>query len=321
MKYVVLLMLAGALISAIVPDRARAEDDMDTLPALHTLWDYFQPAESRARFETIRPQAEQSGDREYYLSLLTQIARTYGLEGNFDQAHALLDTVASELSDSMPVANVNYLLERGRAYRSGGDPAKGLPLFTEAFDLAAQTHQDYLAIDAAHMVALATDSAEERMAWSMKGISLAESSSDPRARHWLGSICNNVGWDYHERGAYDSALTMFERALAAREEEGDQQTIDIAKWCIGRTYRSLGRIDDALAIQTALRAAHDSAGTDDGYVREELGELYLLKDDSTGAAEQFRAAYRLLSQDTWLMNNESERMARMKRLGGVTQED
>lgn len=318
MKVAALLILAVivlCLTARAAP--ASAEDHVDTLPALHTLWDYDEPAETRERFEAIRQQAEQSGDREYYLSLLTQIARTYGLEGNFDPSHALLDTVASALSDDMPVARVNYLLERGRAFRSGGDPAKALSLFTEAFDLAAATHQDYLAIDAAHMAALAVDSADTRMAWSMKGIALAESSSDSRARHWLGSIYNNVGWDYHDRGAYDTALTMFEKALTAREEESKQGPIDIAKWCIARTYRSQGRIDDAFAIQTALRDAHEKSGDDDGYVHEELGELYLLKNDSTKAAPEFREAYRLLSQDRWMMDNEGERMGRMKQLGDI----
>jgi tetratricopeptide (TPR) repeat protein len=305
-----------ALILASLPS-AQAEDSPMSLPDIDSLWDYYDPAATRAKFEGIRSHAEQGEDHAYYLQLLTQIARTYGLEGGFDQAHALLDSVETELTDAMPLVKVRYLLERGRTFRSSGDPAKARPLFVEAYELGRDIGADAYAIDAAHMVALADTSWAKKTHWNKLGVELAEQSSEPRARNWRGSLYNNMGWDYHDHGEYDSALAFFEKALSFREEQGKAKEIGIAKWCIARALRSLERIDDALAIQLALDAEYDSTGQTDGYVYEELGELYLAKGDTDKAKPNFAKAYEFLSQDNWLVENEPERIERIKQLGGV----
>ena len=56
------------------------------------------------------------------------------------------------------------------------------------------------------------------------------------------------------------------------------------------------------------------AGTGDGYVSEELGELYLAQGKTQEAAGHFAEAHRLLSQDAWLVDNEAERLARILKL-------
>ncbi|GAB4326525.1 MAG: tetratricopeptide repeat protein [Candidatus Zixiibacteriota bacterium] len=305
------------VVTSIGPFASAQEIGAKALPALHTLWDYSDPAGTRERFQAIKRTAQLSGDDEYYLSLLTQIARTYGMEGQFTSAHSILDIVQPRLNASTPVARVNYLLERGRAFRSAGEIKKSLPLFENAFELADSIGQSYLAIDAAHMMALVVESRDDRMEWNRLGLRLADSSDDPRAINWAGSINNNLGWDYHEQGEYDSALAAFERAVAVREQQGDPNRLRIARWCVARCLRSLSRIDEALAIQTALLKEYTQEGTRDGYVFEELAELYLLKNDSATAATHFADAYRELSQDTSLMSGEAERMARMKRLAGL----
>jgi tetratricopeptide (TPR) repeat protein len=170
------------------------------------------------------------------------------------------------------------------------------------------------------MVAITVDSREDRLKWSFAAIDLAEKSEDERCRHWLGSIYNNVGWDYHETEQYDTALTMFQKALAAREAEGDESLTDIARWCVARCYRSSGRVDDALGIQSALYAKHEKAGTSDGYVCEELGELYLMSDRQDEASKYFVMAYESLSKDSWLVENEPDRLKRMRDLAGIKED-
>ena len=58
-----------------------------TLPDFDALWDYDQPAKTEAAFRALLPQAEASGDSSYYIELLTQIARTQGLQRDFAAAH------------------------------------------------------------------------------------------------------------------------------------------------------------------------------------------------------------------------------------------
>ncbi|HJP33576.1 MAG TPA: tetratricopeptide repeat protein [Candidatus Latescibacteria bacterium] len=165
------------------------------------------------------------------------------------------------------------------------------------------------------MVAISVDSTEARRRWSLLGIDIASASTQPRVRHWLGSIQNNLGWDYHEAGEYDLALDMFKKALAARLEEEDAEATSTARWCVARCYRSLNRVSEALRIQLALLA--EDAGAEDGYVHEELGELYLLQEDENSSVTHFAEAWRLLSADDWLRANEVERLDRIRRLAGI----
>jgi hypothetical protein len=65
-----------------------------------------------------------------------------------------------------------------------------------------------------------------------------------------------------------------------------------------------------LALQTEMQ---DAGEQEDGYLYEELGENYLVIDE-TLAAEPFARAWFLLSQDAWCRINEGERLARLKQL-------
>ncbi len=279
-------------------------------------WDYNDPAGTRERFEALRIQlqGDDGSQRTNRLQLMTQIARTHGLEGDFDAAHALLDEVEGQLGSLSTIEGVRYLLERGRVFRSSGEIDKALPLFEQAFDIGVPISADYHAIDAAHMMAIVVDSTEARRAWSYKGIEIAEASDQQRVRHWLGSIYNNLGWDYHGDGQFDEALEVFQKALAARQQEGEAKSIAVARWCVARCLRSVGQVTQALAIQQQLQADHIKAGTSDGYVSEELAELHLALGHSAESARYFGEAHRLLSQDKWLVANEGERLERLLKL-------
>jgi len=61
-------------------------------------------------------------------------------------------------------------------------------------------------------------------------------------------------------------LDVFQKALQWREEQGKVKPIRIARWCVGRTLRSLGRIEQALEIQQALLEEHERVGEKDGYI-------------------------------------------------------
>ena len=88
------------------------------------------------------------------LELLTQIARTFSLRGQFDEAHKQLSEVERQLSSASPPARIRYLLERGRTFNSAGEKEKARDLFTEAWELAQAVHKEGLAVDAAHMLAI-----------------------------------------------------------------------------------------------------------------------------------------------------------------------
>ena len=142
-------------------------------------------------------------------------------------------------------------------------------------------------------------------------------SKDPEARRWRGSLLNNLAWTYHDMKQYDKALPLFERAVAERKEQGNDRDIREARWAVARCLRSLGRYDEALKEQLALEAEGEKANEPDGYVWEELGELYYAKGQQQEARPWFAKAYKELVSDPYIRNNEVPRLTRLKELSGT----
>jgi tetratricopeptide (TPR) repeat protein len=281
--------------------------------ALDRWWDFDRPAASEQTFR--RELAALPADSSAYLELVTQIARAQGLQRRFGEAQATLDQIEAKLPGRPPRVGVRYLLERGRLFNSSRQLERAVPLFHAALDQGRAAGEDFLAIDAAHMLGIAAPPAE-RLAWNLEAVKLTEQTSDLRSKRWLASLYNNIGWTYHDRGDYARALEYFEKALPAWEARGDARAIRAAKWSVARALRSLGRYDEARAIQTALLAETEKTGTVDGYVYEELGELALARGDATAARPWFAKAYSALSADASLTADEPQRLDRLKQLGG-----
>jgi tetratricopeptide (TPR) repeat protein len=284
------------------------------IPDFDQLWDYDDPAESERRFRALLGQMP--AGTPAHLEVLTQIARAQGLQRDFAAAHQTLDVVEGALAGGGERVHVRYLLERGRLFNSARQPDQARALFLAAWERAGAAGEDFYAIDAAHMLAIVEPPAESH-AWNRQALELAERTSDQRAKKWLGSLCNNIGWTYHDAGQYDQALALFEQALGYREAQGQQREALIARWCVGRAQRSLGRVEEALATQQALLEAHQRAGATDGYVFEELGECLLLLGRPDEARPYFASAFAELSRDPWLAESEPARLARLARLGGA----
>ena len=117
---------------------------------LDQLWDFADPGGSAQRF---RAELAAGPAPSASAELVTQLARALGLQGRFDQADELLDEVRVE--GLLPVVAVRVALERGRVRNSSGRPADAVPMFAQALDLARAADEDFLAVDAAHMLAIA----------------------------------------------------------------------------------------------------------------------------------------------------------------------
>lgn len=100
------------------------------------------------------------------------------------------------------------------------------------------------------------------------------------------------------------------------EERNRPHEAQIARWCIARTLRSLGRLHEAFTMQADLRIEiENSANEPDGYVYEELGECAILLNKSQKEiADYFKKAYTLLSCDINFTATESERLSRIKKI-------
>jgi tetratricopeptide (TPR) repeat protein len=284
------------------------------LPDFNALWNYKQPKETESRFRELLPAARASGDRDYYLQLLTQIARAQGLQKQYDQAHATLDHVREELTDDLKTVKVRYLLERGRVFNDTAQYEKSKAAFAEAWQHAQDRRLDGYAVDAAHMLGI-IEPPDEALTWNLRAAEYAKASHDPAARRWLATLQNNIGWTYFKMGNYTEALNRFEDALEHRKAQGNVTNIRIARWCIAKTHRLLGQTETALKEQQSLLVETQKADEDAGYTHEELAECLLALNRKTEAKVHFAKAYEILSKDPWFPSDESARLARLKDLG------
>ena len=228
------------------------------------MWDFDDPEASEQVF---RAQAElaEPDDR---LVLMTQVARALGLQEKYDEGHSVLD----ELSPTEDEVAVRIALERGRLFRSEGDPEQARPLFEAAARSAQAAGLEALHVDALHMTALVADPADQ-LAIGRHALAVARASTDPQARDWDASLLNNIGMAHADAGDFEAALAAFEDALAARERIGDPARTRVARWMVGWALRNLGRRDEALEVQRSLKAELDAAGVADQHVDEELALL------------------------------------------------
>ncbi len=285
------------------------------LPDFDSLWDYSAPDKTEAKFRELLPQFKEN--KSARLELLTQIARTQGLQRKFDETHQTLDEVEKQLDETPSRVKVRYGLERGRVFNSSKQAGEAKPFFEQALDLAKELGEDFYAVDAVHMLAIIADDPASSLNLNLIAIQMAESSLEERARNWLGSLYNNTGWSYHDAGEYESALVIFKKAESFFRAKGSVDKTRIAIWTVARCLRSLNRLDEALSKQLALHAEFESAGETDGFVFEEIGECLLALQRVEEAKPYFAKAYEVLSQDVWLVENEPDRIARLKQLGGV----
>ena len=280
---------------------------------LRVLWDFEDLDGSWERFEqALDGQVSAAGRAE----VLTQLARVQGLRGNLAAGDRLLDEAETTAADS-PLARVRVLLERGRLRRSGGDSQAALPLFAAAFDLATEATEEALAADAAHMAALAAADHSELVAWTRRGVELAERATDPDARYWLGPLLNNLGWACFAAGQYEEALAAFQRALRARERDPRRRAeIEIARYALAKTLRVLGRPAAAAALLEEAVAWTRTVEEPDGWFHEELAEAYAALGREADARQQARLALPLLKVADTSFTDDTERASRLRALAG-----
>jgi tetratricopeptide (TPR) repeat protein len=107
----------------------------------------------------------------------------------------------------------------------------------------------------------------------------------------------------------EEALELFQKALAFREEQGQEAEARIARWCVAKTLRVMGRVAEALKILRELEAGGDS----EGFTEEEIAECLYALGEVEEARGYFKSAYEKLAQIDWVAED-TGRIGRLKAL-------
>jgi tetratricopeptide (TPR) repeat protein len=199
---------------------------------LDDLWTFDDPALSEARFRDAMQ--DPRFDRFERSELATQLGRAIGLQGRYEEADALLDAIDTE---EEPTLAVRVLLERGRLLNSSGHPAMAVPLLEQAAELGDHLGEDFLTVDALHMLAIADSGHQE--SWTRSALEYASAVDDPRTKRWMVSLHNNLGWALHDDGRRTEALVEFQLAEQWAERVGTPQQQRWAREAIAECEKSL----------------------------------------------------------------------------------
>lgn len=296
------------------------EAEILRLHNLERLWIPTDPSASESSFRKLLPFAEGLTGRDCccLIELHIYIARSEIAQEKVSEARASLAAVERLLDEHREYCQVSsrikWLVETGRLHILEKTPSQARNRFAEAWTLSINSGEDALASGVALMM-VAVEPQKQQQEWIMRGIKLAEDSPQPDAKRWLGTLYTSLGWKLFDLRRYDAALAAFQQSLGHLKLNGSDREVFVAKWSIGKVLRTLGKIEEALAIQNALLGELDSTMAKDGRVFQELAEcLHALK-RAPEAQVYFDLAYRELSSDGWVVDNQPEVLKRLKELG------
>lgn len=266
------------------------------------LWDFHDLSGSLQRLRQCACDATADIDKAF---ALTQVARALGLLKDFAAARAVL-AEADRLLPAIGRHRAQYWLELGRIENDAHGPAEALSCFQKSVVLASDARDEYLMVDAAHMIAIVVPQAEQPASAEF-ALSLACTAADEKARHWIGPIANNLGWTYMELGECENAVKSFKQALAFRLAQQQDTPIRLARYALGCALRGARRFEEAVQVLNEALAMGGSIG----FIEAELAECLYALGDKVQAKQQFQAAYSKLKSNGDFCEREPDRLSRL----------
>jgi tetratricopeptide (TPR) repeat protein len=289
---------------------------------LDSIWNPLNAAASESTFQALLPAAYllTHQNRCYLVELLIQIARTQTIQRKLSESRKNLEEAEKILNEDETLCQapvkIRYLLEKGRLYMFEKTPSQSRIVFEKAYNLAKNSGEDHFVVEVAQMMAM-IEPQKSQQDWIVRAIEIAEKSPQEKAKRWLGGLYASLGWKLYDLRRFDACLEIFQKSLSHLKIYGTDREVFVAKWSIGKVLRIMNQTEDALVIQKALLAELGIGGIRDGRLYEELAECLQTLERTTEAQLYFELAYRELSNDVWVADNQPLKLKRMKDLGKV----
>jgi tetratricopeptide (TPR) repeat protein len=295
----------------------------DFTKSLDRLWNPVDPITSEASFQALLPsiRLQAETDSTPLVEILIQIARTQSAQRKLTEARMSLNEAENLLKQFQGTAlevplRIQWLLAKGRLYISDKTPSQARANFVDAWGLAEKSGHDHFVVEIALMMAV-IEPQKAQQDWILKAIEVAEKSPQSKAKQWLGGLYESLAWKLFDLRQFEKALDVFRKSLRHLTEYGTPREIFVAKWSTGKILRAMHKPEEALVVLNELLVELQSSNTHDGRLYEELAECLQTLQRPDEAQPYFDLAYKELSNDQWVTDNQPVKLKRLKELGKI----
>ncbi len=170
-------------------------------------------------YEAVAQAAYNEFNRSVETEALAQIARCYLATGRKEEGRAFLAKAAAKADEDDKMGWSRFLGVRGRYEWKDDNLTAARKTFDDMYTFCELSELWGRAVDAANMMAIVSESTDEQIEWSRKGIQAAQ---DGEQEQWLGPLWNNLGATYFDMKQYDTALVCFEQAREYHWQHSDE---------------------------------------------------------------------------------------------------
>ncbi len=291
-------------------------DLLGQFPDIDGFWNFDDLVKTETTISALLPSPSETWSSKD-VEVLTQLGRVQSLQGHHASARVTLAEAQKKIADLDSAARlrpeIRYLLEQGRLLCAQMTPSKAQNYFSQAWNLSASAKEVFFAIDAALMLSI-SQPPKYQNEWLQKALSLAEETVTEQGHLWLAQLYTMDGWHKFDFRSFDKALESFEKALARPRVPGDDTKNFVIRWCIARTLRALGRIQESYDLQYALHTELLEVGGSNGHVYLELAECQQTLNRLAEAKTNFEFAYKELSANGWYTDNKASELGRIQYL-------
>lgn len=253
---------------------------------------------------TLYSEAYESARKEFNRSIeveaLSQMARMKLRKEEKEGGRQYLTQAQDRATETDPLGYSRFLGVKGRFEWLDDSLELARKTFTEMHDYCHANALWGRVIDAANMMAIVSETPEEQIEWSRKGIETAEATE---TEDLLGALWNNLAGTYYDIKDFENALECYKKSREYHWRFSGEVAKLFADYHIGMTYRLLGKYDDAgkwlrPVLAWAERIENHSAI---GQACEDLGEIAFAQEHKTDALKYLKRArdeYKLAGFDT-----------------------
>ena len=240
-------------------------------------------------YSTAFEAARKEFNRSVEIEALSQMARMKLKSGKKEDGRTFLAQAEERATESDPMGYSRFLGVKGRFEWLDDDLKSARVTFSAMYDFCHANALWGRVIDAANMMAIVSDSPEDQIEWSKKGIETAEATE---TEGLLGALWNNLAGTYYDLKDFENALECYKKSREYHWRFSGEMGKLYADYHIGMTLRLLGKHEEALTWLRPVLAWAERLGNHSaiGQACEDMGEIAFAKGNKSDALKYLKRA-------------------------------